>query len=343
MPGLVRVPCVNVNDEKVTVGEWLVENGELVSEGQDIVVYETSKTVINGQAPENGHIRLLAEPGDEFAVGEVIARIDAGGTGDATQKAVEPSCEGPRCTKKAEALIKKHNIDVSCLAPGRIIREKDLEALIGVPRRAEATHSNEIIIYGGGGFAPIIIDLLQQTCVYRLKGLVDMNYPAVRRVATVDVVGGDEYLDILLERNINKAVNAVDHPHRAGAYEKLREKGFELPNLTHRAAIIEPSVTMGEGNLVFAGAMLGSWVTLGNDCVINAGAIVNHECRIGDNSHIASGAILAGRVAVGENTLIGQGCTVYQDVTIGNNVVVCNGCDIFHDIPDNAVVKSKEN
>lgn len=337
----ILIPRLGVNDDVVTIGEWLVNDGDRVSKGQDIVVYETTKETEEGQAPADGYIHILAGQGEEKEVGAVIARIEDSPAPGAEQSGGEKAASDSRTyTKKAQALIAQYHIDVSALPTGRIIREKDVEPLIAKPYHIRETHTNEMFIYGGGGFAHILIDLLKQTCTYRLKGIVDMKYPELKEVAGIAVTGDDRYLDALLEQGINKTVNAVDFPRRSQAYEKLKEKGFELPNLVHRTAVVEPTVTMGEGNLIFAGAMVGSEVVIGNDCVINAGAIVNHECIISDNCHIASGAVLAGCVTVGENTLIGQGCTVYQRVTIGRNVVIQNGCHVFKNVPDGAVVKA---
>lgn len=336
----IVIPRLGVNDDVVTIGEWLVKDGDWVSKGQDIVVYETTKETEEGQAPVDGYIQILVSQGEEKEVGAVVAQIVASMAHETAESDVEPVCDQRRYTKKAEALIAQYQIDVSGLPTDRIIREKDIEGLIAKPYQIRETHTNEMFIYGGGGFSRILIDLLKQTCTYRLKGIVDMKYPELKEVAGTAVIGDDSSLEMLLKQGINKTVNAVDFPYRSQVYEKLKQRGFELLNLVHRTAMIEPTVTMGEGNLIFAGAMVGSEAVIGNDCVINAGAIVNHECVISDNCHIASGAVLAGCVTVGENTLIGQGCTIYQRVTIGKNVVIQNGCHVFKNVPDGTVVRA---
>ena len=338
----ILIPRLSVNDDVVTIGEWLVTDGAKVEKGQDIVVYETTKETVEGKAEADGFIHILVPQGEEKEVGALIATITATAEAEEITTEEEAVVDERKYTEKAKALIEEYHIDVTKLPTGKIIREKDIEPLIEKPYKIRETHTNEMAIYGGGGFARIIVDLLKQTCAYKLLGIIDMKYPELPPVCGVDVIGGDEYLDTLLAKGIKKIVNAVDFPYRAKVYDKLKAKGFELPNLIHKTAIIETTVTMGEGNLIFAGAMVGTEAILGNDCVINAGAIVNHECIISDNCHIASGAILAGCVTVGENTMIGQGCTIYQRVTIGKNVVIQNGCHVFSDVPDGTVVKGKK-
>lgn len=337
----IIIPRLSVNDDVVTIGEWLVENGTKVKKGQDIVVYETTKETVEGQATADGYIHIYVEQGEEKEVGFLIATItDTEEDVEATQE--QGASEDTRTyTKAAKEFVEARQLDVSTLPDDHIIRLKEVEALAGKRYQIRETHTNDLFIYGGGGFAKIIIELLHQTNAYQLKGIVDMKYPDLSPILNTPIIGDDEYLLKLRKMGVNKTVNAVDFPYRAKVYDKLKEYGFELPNLVHKTAMIEPSVKMGEGNLIFAGAMVGSEAILGNDCVINAGAIVNHDCIISDNCHIASGAILAGCVTVGENSMIGQGVTIYQRVTIGKNVVIQNGCHIFSDVPDGAIVKPR--
>ncbi len=340
----IKIPRLSVNDDIVILAEWLVEDGTFVHKDDDIVVYETTKETVEGKANQDGYIHIHVMEGAEKEVGTVIATITD------TEKANEDLAEAPtesgilddrEYTNKAWELVKKYNVDVGQLPTDRIIREKDVTPFICKPYQITETHTNDLIIYGAGGFAHIIIDLLKQTCVYKLNGIVDMNYPDLMPVNNVDVIGDDNYLNALIKKGSNKVVNAVGLPLRTDVYKKLKKSGFELPNLVHRSAVIEPTVIMGEGNLIFAGAIVGSEVIIGNDCVINSGAIVNHECIISDNCHVASGAILAGCVTVGENTLIGQGATVYQRVSIGKNVIIQNGCHIFNDVPDGSIIRAR--
>lgn len=337
----ILIPRLGVNDDTVVIGEWLAKDGEYVKAGQSIVVYETTKETVEGKATTDGYLHILVQEDSEEEVGTEIAYISNDGTKvEGMKEEVSASVDNRKYTEKAKQLIEKYSIDVSKLPTDKIIREKDVEALIEKPFQIRETHTNELFIYGAGGFSRIVIDLLKQTCAYKLKGIVDMKYPDIEGFLGIDIIGNDEYLDKLYSDGITKVINAVGVPAREKVYEKLKEKGFELPNLIHKTAIIEPTVSMGEGNLILAGAMIGTEAIIGNDCVINAGAIVNHECVISDNCHIASGAILAGCVTVGENTLIGQGCTVYQRVHIGKNVIIQNGCHVFKDVPDGTVIKA---
>ena len=42
----IRIPRIDINDDFVMVGQWLVENGEYVMENQPVAVLETSKKTV---------------------------------------------------------------------------------------------------------------------------------------------------------------------------------------------------------------------------------------------------------------------------------------------------------
>src|SRR4030095_9363360 len=71
----VTIPHETVNDDAVTLIEWLVTNGERVNEGQPIASVETSKAVMRIEAPATGFLEALFQPGDEIGVGETLCHL----------------------------------------------------------------------------------------------------------------------------------------------------------------------------------------------------------------------------------------------------------------------------
>lgn len=339
MKDRIVMPRLGVNDDKVMVAQFLVEDGAAVKKGQAVAVLETSKETGEICAPSDGVISFLIKEETEAEVGTEIALISA------SREAHEETAIGQperKLTEKAKRLAEKHGIDLRLLPSDKIIREKDLLPYIQKPYEMAEVTSNQAVIYGGGGFGKIAVEILRQDPQFAVYGIVDSNFPDKKEVLGVPVIGDDEILERLLKEGRKKMVNAVGFLQKAHwrkpTYEMLKEKGFEFINVIHRSAVVEQSVTMGAGNLICAGAIIGSEVKIGSNCILNAGCVISHDCKISDHCHIASGATLAGNVTVGENTLIGQGCTVYSDVRIGKNVTVQNGVHIFKNVEDGAVV-----
>lgn len=63
------------DEDEAELTEWLVEDGDEVTEGQPIAELETSKTSTEITAPRAGAISLTAKEGDIISVDESIATI----------------------------------------------------------------------------------------------------------------------------------------------------------------------------------------------------------------------------------------------------------------------------
>lgn len=74
----VKLP--NLGDdaaEEATVSYWLVEEGDLVHEGDDLVEMTTDKAAFSVQAPKSGTVlEKLVEEGDEVTVGDVLCLLE---------------------------------------------------------------------------------------------------------------------------------------------------------------------------------------------------------------------------------------------------------------------------
>ena len=264
-----------------------------------------------------------------------------------SKKLPPPPVSSLKLTEKAQKLVELHKIDLSLLPKDRIIREKDILPLIQQPFTIDEINSNQILIYGAGGLAKVTIDIIRANHEYKIYGVISSKYPELKEFRGIPVLGNDDILPKLFDKNICKIISAVEFGRdfagnkqqiRKSVFEKLAPLGFEFVNAIHRSAIIEPSAEIGIGNIICAGSIIGSDTRIGNNCIINSNAVVSHSCIISDHCHIAAGATLAGRVIVGENTLIGQNVSIYVDVKIGKNVVIENGCSVFKNVPDNSVV-----
>ena len=204
------------------------------------------------------------------------------------------------------------------------------------------TDPSTLIIYGGGGHAKSLIDLIRAEGKYKIAGILDDGVAAGTSVMGVPVLGSGELLPQLRQKGIDKAVNAVGGigsiTPRLAVYEKLKAAGFSFPTVIHPRAFIEPGAKVGEGAQVFFNAYVGSEVEIGFGCIINTGAILSHDCILGDYVNISPGAILAGAVTVKERSLVGMGVTINLHVTIGAGARVGNSAVVKADVPDNAVV-----
>lgn len=96
MPDVV-MPRLSDSMEEGTILKWLKAEGDEVARGDELVEIETDKATMTYEADSAGSLSIVAQEGDTLPIGEVIARIGAGGEA--------PAGEGARAeaTQQAEA------------------------------------------------------------------------------------------------------------------------------------------------------------------------------------------------------------------------------------------------
>jgi sugar O-acyltransferase (sialic acid O-acetyltransferase NeuD family) len=200
------------------------------------------------------------------------------------------------------------------------------------------------VIYGGGGHAKALIDLLRALNVYRIAGVLDDNLSAGANLMGVPVLGGSEALDGLYAQGVRLAVNAVGGISslaiRIKVFDRLAAAGFACPALVHPRAFVEPSARLAAGVQVFPHAYIGSEAQVGYGCIINSGAIVSHDCSLGEYSNLSPGAILAGEVQVGAGVLVGMGATINLRVRVGAGARIGNSAVVKEDVPEKGIVRA---
>lgn len=71
----VLLPKIGFSMNEGTVSEWLVADGEAVAEGQVLYALESDKSVQEIEAPASGTLKIIAEAGQVYQVGDVLAEI----------------------------------------------------------------------------------------------------------------------------------------------------------------------------------------------------------------------------------------------------------------------------
>ncbi len=96
MPDVV-MPRLSDSMEEGTILKWLKADGDEVTRGDELVEIETDKATMTYEADSPGTLSIVAQEGDTLPIGEVIARIGAGGEAPASDAA--PA----QATQQAEA------------------------------------------------------------------------------------------------------------------------------------------------------------------------------------------------------------------------------------------------
>ncbi len=72
----VLLPKLGFSMNEGLLSEWMVDDGAEVTEGQPIYALESDKSTNEVESPASGKIRILAEIGETYEVGHLLAEIE---------------------------------------------------------------------------------------------------------------------------------------------------------------------------------------------------------------------------------------------------------------------------
>ena len=198
----------------------------------------------------------------------------------------------------------------------------------------------KIVVYGAGGHAKVVLDVLEKvgTCV--IVGLLDDSAELAGDTRSgYRVLGGSAIFRGLIEEGVKGMIVALgDNLRRRAVFDAARAAGFELVAAIHPSALLGGRVRIGAGSVLVAGVVVNVDAEIGDNVIVNTSASVDHDCRIGAHVHLSPGVRLGGRVTVGEFTHIGIGAVVLPNLTIGKHCIVGAGSVVREDVPDGMVV-----
>jgi acetyltransferase EpsM len=351
----VLIPLLNPNEPEARLVALHVSEGQPIEPGDPICLIENTKSAAEVVAEAGGFVvGVDSSPGDLLRAGDRLCWIaeaadwepPAEAAGSETPGAVTP--EGLRITDPALALARRAGVDLSGLARGRLITERDVRAVLGISsglaRSDGPFNPRALVVYGGGGHGKSLIDLVLALGTYDLVGVIDDGLGVGSDVAGLAVLGGSEKLAELAENGVRQAVNAVggigDIHSRMRVFDTLTSAGFVCPTVAHPRAYVEPSARLAGGVQVFPHSYVGSEASVGFGAIINTGAVVSHDCAVGDYANISPGALLAGGVSIGEGALVGMGVTINLNVTVGPEARIGNSAVVKSDVPARGVVRA---
>lgn len=126
---------------------------------------------------------------------------------------------------------------------------------------------------------------------------------------------------------------------RKDAIERLLALGYSLPNYIHRSVIYD-GVTMGIGNLVFAGSILDMDTQIGDGNMLLQGVLISHDIQMGDYNFFAPRAALAGDVTIGNQNFFGLNCSIKNGVKIGDRCLIGASAYAAQDLKDGSVLRA---
>ncbi len=200
--------------------------------------------------------------------------------------------------------------------------------------------SKKVIIWGAGGHAKVVADILRLSGLEVVGFLDEVNSGRRGQPFFGSVVlGGAEQLDSLLHGGVRCAfVGFGNNRRRLEVGNLLESRGFELVKAIHPAAVVAADVKLGVGTMVAAGAVVNPGSGIGKNVIVNTRASIDHDCVVDDGAHVGPGASVAGSVTIGRCAWLGIGSTIIDKKHLGSDSIVGAGGVVIHDVPDGATV-----
>lgn len=191
--------------------------------------------------------------------------------------------------------------------------------------------AQELIVIGAGGHAKVVI-ATARAAGFRVIGAVDDDQARWgSAILGVEIAG--PVSRVLEDRNAC-AVLAIGHN---ATRRRLGAAACQWMTVVHPSALVDASVALGAGSVVFAGAIIQPDARLGAHAIVNTGASIDHDCALGDAVHVAPGARLAGNVALGDEVFFGIGAVAIPGVSIGARTTVGAGAAVVDDLPADVI------
>lgn len=133
------IPQIDVNDKRIVVNDFQVNDGDFVEKLQTILYLETAKAVSEFYSEASGYIAYAVQEGDELAIGDSVALIfDSDGEALEYAKQLKQRVESQKktykATARAEKLAQELGVDISRIGKEGIIKEADVRELYEAQR-----------------------------------------------------------------------------------------------------------------------------------------------------------------------------------------------------------------
>lgn len=192
-----------------------------------------------------------------------------------------------------------------------------------------------IVVFGAGGHAKAVIDIIEKAGLYRISGLLD-GYKAVGSfVYGYPVLGDEGWLADNTATASSGIVAIGDNSLRAAVVAKITAvcPSFTFISAIHPSCSIAKGASLGEGSVVMAGGIVGSDTIIGEHCVLYSQASAEHDSVLGRFVTLAPKAGTGGGVTIGDFSVISLGASVIHGKTIGEHTVIGAGSTVLSDIP----------
>jgi sugar O-acyltransferase (sialic acid O-acetyltransferase NeuD family) len=359
----VTIPTTDVNSESAVIVRWYVDDRSAVAVGDPLVEIETSKAILDVDAPDGGVLLRLRAEGEQLKIdqplGYLFDSVEALERYERERSSAAPTSDEftGRITVPARRRAEELGLDIDEIARGtqELVTTKLVDAFAVRGAGSTATDLPDpiaarpgvkrLVLIGAGLGATQVLDILVHDESQQAVAIVDDD-PARfgEQIEGIPVVGAtDRALSLFAEGAFDAAVIAVGTsvPARTRLRKRCEEAGVPLANAIDPTVRITTGVRMGTGNIVCAHCHFGVGTVVGDNNMISAHNSFDHHSEIGSDNTTGPGCVTSGLVKIGDRCRFGMGVLIEPRVTIGSGAQIASGAVIVGSVPPDHAVKTK--
>ena len=192
-----------------------------------------------------------------------------------------------------------------------------------------------IILIGGGGHCVSCIDVVEQTGLYNILGIVDLPEKLGQKVCNYSVIGQDDDIEHLFKKCSNFLITVgqiTSSKVREKIYQRVTEAGGNMPVIISPLAYVSKYAKISEGSIIMHHSLINAGASIGVCCIINTKSLIEHEADIGDFCHISTASVINGQVNIGDRCFIGSNAVITNNINIIANTIIAAGSQILKSI-----------
>ena len=119
----------------------------------------------------------------------------------------------------------------------------------------------KIILIGGGGHCKSCIDVIEQSGIYQIAGIVDMSEKLHQKVLGYEIIATDDDLPRLVNEyeNFLITLGQIKSPEkRIRIFQTLKESGAKLPVIISHLAYVSKHAEIGDGTIIMHNALINA-------------------------------------------------------------------------------------
>jgi acetyltransferase-like isoleucine patch superfamily enzyme len=359
----IVLPTTSVNADTGLLTSWRVDDRAHVDAGAALADIETSKAVIEVEAPKAGYLLQIVNVGESVSISapfayvfDSLTELEQFKTDSANARENDAAAEASRAvqaTRQAQQRARELGVDLTQLNLDRLITAQDVEAAAAgaqdyssmpLPLTA-STGLQRLLLIGGALGATQVLDILRGSQTQAPVAILDDDKARWGTVVQeVPIVGGINRLQALFADGafdaavitVGKSINA-----RVKLRQLCASHGIPLANVIDRSAVLLSDVKIGAGNIICAMCHFGNSTVIGDNNFISAHSSFDHHNVLGSDFTTGPNCVTSGVVTIGNRVKMGMGVHIEPNVVIGDDAQVASGSMIVTSVPPQHAVKTK--